>query len=353
MFDPAWQQLLALPDPVDLWFADEQFRISDPAPLYRAGCRVISNRYNIWQLLNTAGIDVRFSDFDTGHLPQAGLQRIAYRISKEKAVVHHLINSAAQLLVPGGELWLAGAKNEGIRSYCDKAGALFGSKTDFRKHGTAYLGRVVRSAAPDGPPLDDHDYDRLRPIAEAHGMELLSKPGLFGWDKIDHGSALLAEHLPNWLARFPTPPRTLLDLGCGYGYLALMAHRHGIERIVATDNNAAALLACRANFERHGVAGEVIAGDCGDTLNDRFDALLCNPPFHRGFDHHGDLTDRFLAAASHLLAPRGRALFVVNRFIPLQRLAPRYFRGVTSVGETAGFGLFELNQPRALAKPRP
>lgn len=330
-----------------LWFADEQFRLVDPAPLRRPGCRVISNRYDVWQTLNNAGIDARFSDFDTAHLPRAGLQRVCYRVSKEKPVVHHLINSAARLLAPDGALWLAGAKDEGIRTYCDKAGALFGNKADIRKQGKVYLARVVRTDAPPGPELDDHDYARLRPVAEQHGIELLGKPGLFGWDKIDRGSALLAEQLPNWLERFPQPPRTLLDLGCGYGYLAVMAHRHGIERIVATDNAAAALIACRANFERHAVAGEVIAGDCGNTLDERFDALLCNPPFHQGFAAERGLTERFLAAATRLLAPRGRALFVVNRFIPLERLAKAHFRQIVPYCNDPGFRVFELAKPRS------
>lgn len=330
-----------------LWFADEQFHGVDPAPLRQADCQVISNRYDVWQLLAKAGIDARFSDFDTDHLPRAGLQRICYRVSKEKPVVHHLINSAARLLAPGGELRLAGAKDEGIRTYCDKAGVLFGNKADIRKQGKVYLGRVVRADAPPGPELDDHDYARLRPVAEQHGIELLGKPGLFGWDKIDRGSALLVEQLPVWLQRFPQPPCTLLDLGCGYGYLAIMAGRHGIERIVATDNNAAALIACRANFERHGVAGEVIAGDCGDTLDERFDAILCNPPFHRGFASERGLTERFLAAAARLLTPRGRALFVVNRFIPLERLAAAQFRQIVPHLDNPGFRVFELAKPRS------
>lgn len=330
-----------------LWFADEQFHGVDPAPLRRTDCQVISNRYDVWRTLKKAGVDVRFSDFDTGDLAPAGLRRVCYRVSKEKPLVHHLINSAARLLAPGGELRLAGAKDEGIRTYCDKAGVLFGNKADIRKQGKVYLARVVRADAPPGPELDDHDYARLRPVAEQHGIELLGKPGLFGWDKIDRGSALLVEQLPTWLEQFPQPPRTLLDLGCGYGYLAVMAGRHGIERIVATDNNAAALIACRANFERHGVAGEAIAGDCGDTLDERFDAILCNPPFHQGFTAERGLTERFLAAAARLLAPRGRALFVVNRFIPLERLAAAQFRQVVPRGGDRGFQLFELTRPRS------
>lgn len=329
-----------------LWFADEPFQALDLASLSQRDCRVISNRYDITRRLSAAGIDACFSDFEVDALPSASQQRVCYRVSKEKPVVHHLINSAWRLLTPDGELWLAGARNEGIKTTLDKASALFGGKVERQKHGAIHLGRLVKRTTTPGPWLDDRDYTRLRPVAEQNGIELLSKPGQFGWDKIDRGSALLIEHLEGFLRGFRQPPRSLLDLGCGYGYLALMASLHGFERIVATDNAAAALIACRANFERRNISGEVVADDCGNTLGERFEAILCNPPFHRGFAHERELTNRFLAATARLLDKRGRALFVVNRFIPLERLAARHFRGIARPVEVPGFKLIELTGPR-------
>ncbi len=328
------------PEHPALWFADEQLQASDLTGLNHAACQIISNRYDFWQRCAQQGINAQFSDFVTQNLAPATVQRVYHRIAKEKPVVHHVINQAASLLPPGGELWLAGAKREGIRTYCAKAAALFGTPAEVRKQGMAYLGRIVRSDQPAGPALDDHDYPRLRPIATTHGMTLLSKPGVFAWDKIDRGSALLAEQLPDWLQRLR--PQNLLDLGCGYGYLALMAHYYGVTQIVATDNNAAALLACQANFTAQGVNGTVVASDCGDGLAERFDALLCNPPFHRGFTHHGDLTEQFLAAIARLLSARGRALVVVNRFIPVPRLAEKHLRRCRLYAENSSFQVFEL-----------
>ncbi len=340
--DPILTALLqhSTPQHPTLWFADEQFQSIDPAWLDHPTIQVISNRYDVWQRFTQQGINAQFSDFVIKDLPPATPQKVYHRIAKEKPVVHHVINQAASLLAPGGELWLAGAKREGIRTYCAKAAALFGTPAEVHKQGMAYLGRIVRSTQPAGPTLDDNDYPRLRPIATTHGMTLLSKPGLFAWDKIDRGSALLAEQLPDWLRRLR--PKHLVDLGCGYGYLALMAHHHGVEPIVATDNNAAALLACQANFAAQGVNGAVVAGDCGDGLDQRFDALLCNPPFHRGFTHHGDLTEQFLAAIARLLSARGRALVVVNRFIPVLRLAEKRFRRCRLYAENSSFQVFEL-----------
>ncbi len=350
MSDPALAALLgqspAWPGPL-LWFADEQCHGFDPAPLQRHDCQVISNRYDVFRRLTAAGIAAHFSDFDTTELATAGFASIGYRVSKEKAVVHHLVNASRRLLAPQGKLWLAGARGEGIRTYLDKTGRLFGDRAAARKQDGFWLGHVRRAAGGPGLRLDDQDYSRLRRVAEADGVTLISKPGVFGWDRIDPGSRLLIERLPDFLSGFRQAPHSLLDLGCGYGYLAAAAgRRHPFDRIVATDNNAAALLACRATLAHNGIAGTVAAGDCGDTLTEPFDTVLCNPPFHRGFGGDQALTDRFLAGCARLLVRTGRALFVVNSFLPLEQRAQAYFRQVTIVADNRRFKLIALTGAR-------
>ena len=337
-----------------LWLLDEQTVTIESSGIGRptgGPIRFASNRYDIYCALHQAGADAVFNDFDFRSTENGQFQTILYRISKEKAVVHHLIKTAWRLLRSGGELVLYGAKNEGIKTYLDKAGSLFGRRADISKHGGFYLGRLSRSDAAAGTRLDDQDYAQLRVIGEQNDIPFLSKPGLFGWNKIDPGSALLAAQLPAVLANCKTPPQSLLDLGCGYGYLTLLAHQlQPFQRLVASDNNAAALLACQANFAARNITGEVIADDCGKSLITPFDLILCNPPFHRGFEHDQALTEHFLAAAARLLTASGRALFVVNRFIPLPRLAPIFFQHIIVVTENRSFIVFELAQAQPPAR---
>lgn len=331
-----------------LWFADEQFHGVDITPLRRSDAQVICNRYDVFCWLAGLGVDAGFSDFDVSSIPTASVSRIGYRVSKEKAAVHHLINTSLPLLAKAGELWLAGAQAEGIRTYLDKAGRLFGNRADMHKQAGVWLGRLQRPSAQPGPWLDNRDYRRLRPIAEALGVTFISKPGVFGWDRIDPGSTLLATGLPDFLKGFSRPPRSLLDLGCGYGYLAAVASRlQRFEQIVATDNNAAALLACEATFEANGIPGTVLASDCGDTLRQPFDLVLCNPPRHRGFGGDRKLTERFLAGCARLLSTTGRALFVVNSFLPLEQRAAVHFRQVATLHDNRRFKLVQLARARA------
>jgi 16S rRNA (guanine1207-N2)-methyltransferase len=265
---------------------------------------------------------------------------LVYRVSKEKALVHHLINQAAMQLPDGAQLWLCGGKQEGILTYIDKATTVFGPlASESKGDGATRLACFRRDTGLSGH-LDDRDYGTLRPTVTDNDLSWFSKPGQFGWEKIDAGSRMLVTHLPAC-----APLGATLDLGCGYGYLSLNAAKAGASRIVATDNNAAAVASCRHNLAQSGAVAEVIADDCGATLTGPFDTVLCNPPFHQGFSTRGDLTDRFLQAARRLLAPRGQALFVVNQFIPLEQKAQPWFAGINVLERDRSFKVVRLSAP--------
>ncbi|MEH6826070.1 MAG: methyltransferase [Motiliproteus sp.] len=327
-----------------LWVVDENLpALSQIAP--QAGIALLTNRCDLLQRGESLGWTVRFSDFDFSPWADASLDRVYYRVSKEKAVVHHVINQAWRVLKPGGQLRLLGAKQEGTKTYYDKARKLFG-QGELDKLGKGDFAAVLTRSDADNVDLnlrlDDRDYPLLRPIAE----DFISKPGLFGWDKLDQGSAFLAEHFSALWPRLSTPQPRVLDLGCGYGYLSAKAHQLGAASITATDNNAAALLACQQNFDRLGISGSVVSDDCGASQTERFDLVLCNPPFHQGFALEGELTERFVAAAARLTAFEGMALFVVNQFIPLERKAQGLFAEVDSFADNGSFKLIRLARPK-------
>ena len=70
----------------------------------------------------------------------------------------------------------------------------------------------------------------------------LSRPGIFSWDRIDDGSALLARHLPDDLAGH------VADFGCGWGYLARQMLQPAVTHIDLIDAEHLALDAARANI---------------------------------------------------------------------------------------------------------
>lgn len=351
MHDPAFTALLPYlreTDGMTLWIADENVLDVVATVAARDTLQLLTNRFDVASSARAAGHVAQFSDFDFSTFSPGSFRRIVYRISKEKPVVHHVLNHVPYLLADGGELLLAGLKNEGVKTFIDKCRAHFGNG-GAHKEGVAYTGCFLRQPGmPVDAWLDDLNYSALR-LVHTPELDFYSKPGLFGWDRIDRGSAFLLQQLPACLTRLPAPPQSLLDPGCGYGYLTLATRELPLVRRVATDNNAAALLAMASNAAHYGMAVEVVADDAGASLQGQFDLVLCNPPFHQGFAVDGGLTDKFLANTSRLLSARGAALFVVNAFVGLEQKARGYFSEVVTLANDRSFKVIMLRHGKSRA----
>ncbi|HCS26773.1 MAG TPA: rRNA methyltransferase [Spongiibacteraceae bacterium] len=318
-----------------LLLADEQ--CTEPPP-NAANVQVLTHRVDVARRFEAAGFSCVLNDF---LLPAVLPASVYYRVSKEKPLVHYLLNAVLAALPIGGRLLLSGYKGDGTKTYIEKACAMVGASKSVEKGAGGALLAIIEKRKQPVTTLDDSGYAELQLINAE--LSLFSKPGIYGWKKIDSGSALLAEQIPALLDTMPARPASVLDLGCGYGYLSVIARQYLPEaRFVATDNNVTALLACAKNFDVHNIAGDTLADDCGAAITEKFDLIVCNPPFHKGFDVHGDLTLQFLQSAQARLKRGASAVFVVNQFIGLEQRAKQLFGECRLLAERDGFKVFLL-----------
>jgi 16S rRNA (guanine1207-N2)-methyltransferase len=334
-----------IPQTTTLWIADESLSEQDLiAARPRPSLDVLTNRCDLGARLSEIGHTPTVSDFDFSLLPNATYDDIVYRVSKERLLVHHCINESYKHLNEGGSLHLIGSKDEGIRTHGRNAQQVFATNEHAKKHGDVYHIRLQKpSASSQSTPdfLDSKDYGHLRncTVGELH---FVSKPGVFGWNKVDRGSALLAEYVNTLLAKKKSPG-SVLDLGCGYGYLLLATAALPFSKRHGTDNNAAAVDAAKASFARAELSVQVTLDDCAAQLEGGYDWILCNPPFHQGFSTSGALAETFLSQIKRLLSPQGRALVVVNQFIPVERVAQGKFNHIETVLNEHGFKVLQLH----------
>ena len=90
-----------------------------PPPLH-AESRAISNRYDVCMAARRNGWPCSFSDFVISRELLLDCRRALYRVSKEKRVVEHVLQSLWQQLPVGGELHVAGYKDEGIKTFAKR-----------------------------------------------------------------------------------------------------------------------------------------------------------------------------------------------------------------------------------------
>lgn len=116
--------------------------------------------------------------------------------------------------------------------------------------------------------------------------------------------------------------KTVLDIGTGCGFLAIIAARDGAS-VDAVDINDRALQAARENAERNNVQLTVYQSDLFSQVNGTYDLILFNAPYLPD-DREGDkeqlawaggedgreLIDTVLSESSNYLRDSGRLLIV-------------------------------------------
>lgn len=135
-------------------------------------------------------------------------------------------------------------------------------------------------------------------------LKLETDSGMFSPARLDPGTRLLLETAP------PPPDGDLLDLGCGYGPLALtMASRAPGARIWAVDVNRRALELAARNAAAAGLRNVRCLPPGDPALPGSYQLIWSNPPIRIGKDSLHELLGSWLGR----LAPGGRAFLVVQR----------------------------------------
>jgi 16S rRNA (guanine1207-N2)-methyltransferase len=153
-------------------------------------------------------------------------------------------------------------------------------------------------------------------------LEMISKPGIFSWDELDPATAFLLDRLE------VGADDTVLDIGCGYGVIGVVAARRAPRgRVYLVDSNLVAAEAARRSVAHHGLSNaEVILGDGPAAIGDILcDVIATNPPFHAGREVDYGITRRFIEQARPRLKPGGRFYLVCNSFIPYERVIAAEF----------------------------
>ncbi|MGI5228670.1 class I SAM-dependent methyltransferase [Actinoallomurus sp. CA-142502] len=136
-------------------------------------------------------------------------------------------------------------------------------------------------------------------------FRLATDRGMFSPDRVDLGTRVLLDSVPA-----PPPEGDLLDLGCGYGPIALtMAARSPQAIVWGVDVNERALECGRDNAQAAGLDNVRFGLEQDVPADTRFAAIWSNPPIRVGKPALHALLDTWLPR----LVPGGLAHLVVQK----------------------------------------
>ena len=197
--------------------------------------------------------------------------------------------------------------------------------------------RICACQRPDAPVQWDDAIAAGAPrLVEAMG--LWSQPGVFSWDRIDPGSALLARHLPTFSGRGA-------DLGSGIGYLAravLVSQK--VERLDLIDLDRRAVDASRRNVVDPRAEIHWADATGSEVPLSGLDFVVMNPPFHDGGSEDRRLGQAFIKRAASALRKSGALWIVANRHLPYETTLTGLFTTVEVKVEQGGYKVFEARR---------
>lgn len=151
------------------------------------------------------------------------------------------------------------------------------------------------------------------------------------------------------LPKTPGLPGRAFDIGTGTGVIAILLARRGIKRIVATDNDARALVCASANIERLGASAQVLLVNANMFPEGQADLIVCNPPWlparpgssieRAVYDEGGAMLNGFLSGVAQHLSPSGEAWLVMSDLA--ERLGLRSREALMSAIAAGGLAVVE------------
>ncbi len=272
---------------------------------------------------------------------EAGFDYVLLHLPKQVEEAKGLIADAAVRLGENGVMIAAAANDAGGK----RLPGLFGEFSDAYVSESKHKARVV--AVKKGDMRNDDVLNAWRADADLRRVpetDFTSCPGLFSWNRVDPGSALLTDYMDQNIKG------SVADFGCGYGYLSarMLETCPDVSHLICIDADYRAVRACKQNIgARTKVHFDCLWDDLAAPDNNftgRFDAVIMNPPFHEGRDTKASLGSAFIETSYNALKENGKLIMVANVHLPYEPVLRSMFGRVEQLASQNGFKILKAEK---------
>lgn len=167
-------------------------------------------------------------------------------------------------------------------------------------------------------------------------LGLWTQPGVFSWNRIDPGSALLLRHLPLLRGRGA-------DFGCGLGVLSRAALAcPELSHLTLIDLDRRAIDMAKRNIDDP--RAEFLWSDARGAGLSRLDFVVMNPPFHDGGVEDRSLGQAFIQSAARALRTGGVLWLTANRHLPYEGVMKPLFREAVLLAQEGGYKIYRAQK---------
>lgn len=288
---------------------------------------------------NNKAITCSFTaEYDCSHKNSAQHDLVIIAFPKSKAELAFTLAMITHSLCDDAKILFIGENKSGIKS-CDKLTTnllSFCNKVDSARHCILFSGQFNNQRK----AFKLNDWFKIYDITlDDISIKIASLPGVFSQQKLDVGTSLLLNNLPQHMHG------KILDFGCGAGVIScFMGKKYKGLDLNLLDVSALALASAEKTLVLNELTGNVFPSNSLSQVKGRFDHIVSNPPFHQGIKTHYQATEDFLNGIKMHMNAQATITIVANSFLKYKPIMEK------SIGETQittnkqGFTIYSAKQ---------
>lgn len=242
----------------------------------------------------------------------------------------------APYLLEGAKIVLVGEKKGGVQSSPKLTNDFLEhcQKIDAARHCLVFAG-IVNSDKLNKPFTLSDWFKNYQININNIELTIASLPGVFSQKKLDIGTALLLNNLPEVMQG------NVLDFGCGAGVISCFIGKKYPDTLLSLlDVSALAIKSAEETLALNNLSGTVFPSNSLSMVKGQYQHIVSNPPFHQGTNTSYQATEDFLKGIHKHMHARANITIVANSFLKYLPIMQQHIGKTKPLINKQGFTIY-------------